>query len=248
MKILVVDHHRLKENSEYGRSDIVNPHLFKIPEYLNPPTAYLAYLICDNLDWVGALGVVADKGHPSCPNFLKQMQKKYDVDFEVLKNYTNAADVLRDSEYIVTALLEAKIPQDLLKNKKLVAYEDEFRKEVTRLMDIHKEKARFFEDAKLVIYDIDTKYSLRGGIANTLQEKYKGWTVIIGDEQGDHYAMSLRTTSHDVDLVSTIKKSISTLKDAFGGGHAKASGCKVLLKDKERFIETFIRLLNEINT
>jgi uncharacterized protein (UPF0218 family)/oligoribonuclease NrnB/cAMP/cGMP phosphodiesterase (DHH superfamily) len=239
MKIMVVDHHRLKKNSDFGRSLIVNPHTFQIPEHLNPPTAYLAYIICNVLDWASALGTVADKGHPSCPEFLDKTSKKYKVDFEKIKDYTNAADVLDDSEYIVTAILNAKKPQDLMQDQKLAAYEKQFSSEVQRLMDLHKQNATFYKDAKLVVYDIETEFSLRGGIANQLQQLYPGWTVIIGDIQGTFYVMSLRTTNNDVDLVKAIRASIIKLRKASGGGHAKASGCKVLLADKEKFISDF---------
>jgi|TARA_Y100000310_G_C20693513_1_gene823927 hypothetical protein len=245
MKIMVVDHHHLRENTDFGRALIINPHLFNIPEILNPATAHLSYIICQVLDWASALGSIADKAHPSCQEFLKKTSKKYNADFEIIKNYTNAADVLRNSEYIVTAILQAKKPQDLMKNAKLVAYEKEFSTEVDRLLQMHKEKAHFYKDAKLVVYDIETKYSLRGGISNKLQQLYKGWTVIIGEEQGKSYAMSLRTSSDSVNLVKTIASAISKLRNATGGGHAKASGCKVLLKDRERFIETFIKLVKE---
>jgi len=67
----------------------------------------------------------------------------------------------------------------------------------------------------------------------------------LGDKQGDYYAMSMRTTSDKVDLVKVIRKSTMSLRKARGGGHAKASGCKVLYKDKEVFLERFIRALHE---
>ncbi|MFH1450737.1 MAG: hypothetical protein ABIF92_02030, partial [archaeon] len=191
------------------------------------------------------LGVVADKGHPSCPDFLEKTSKKYGADFEIIKDYTNAADVLKDSEYIVTALLEAKKPQDLLQNKKLAAYQKEFSSEVSRLMKLHKGKAEFYKDAKLVVYDIDTEYSLRGGIANQMQEIYTDWTVIIGEKQGPNYAMSLRTGAGPVDLVKIIQNSILKLRSASGGGHAKASGCKVLYADRKIFLKNFVNALIE---
>jgi len=245
MKIMVVDHHHLKENADFGRALVLNPHVFNIPEYLNPPTAYLSYIICNVLDWVSALGVVADKGHASCFEFLDRTSKKYGVDFEKLKDYTNAADVMRDSEYIVEALLEAKRPQDIAKNRKLAAYEEEFSAEVKRLLDLHKEKAEFYKDVRLIIYNIETEYSLRGGIANKLQQLYKGWTIVIAEKQGGNYAMSMRTTNEKVDLVKIIGSSTANLKEAAGGGHTKAAGCKVLYKDKGLFTKTFIKTIKE---
>lgn len=243
MQVMVVDHHRMPAALDFGRAHIVNPHIFKIPEQLNPPTAYLSFLICNTLDWVSALGVVADKGHASCPSFLRQMKTKYKADFERIKDYTNAADVMRDSEYIISAVLKAKKPQDLAKNKKLIAYEKEFSAEVSRLVGGHKAKTQFFHDIKLLIYDIETKYSLRGGISNQLQQLYPGWTIIIGEKQGSHYAMSMRTSNNSVDLVQAIKASIANLEDAAGGGHAKASGCKVLYEDKDKFLKSFMRAI-----
>jgi uncharacterized protein (UPF0218 family)/oligoribonuclease NrnB/cAMP/cGMP phosphodiesterase (DHH superfamily) len=247
MKIMVVDHHHLRAGSDFGRALMLNPHVFNIPENLNPPTAYLSYIMCGVLDWASALGVVADKGYASCPEFLEKTARQYKVDFEVIQDYTNATDVMRDSAYIVTAVLNAKTPNDLKKDKKLVAYRDEFLGELNRVVKLHKTKAKFYDDAKLIVYDVETEYPLRGGIANQLQQLYKGWVIIVGQGQNDDYSMSMRTTSDSIDLVKALDMVLPKFKESAGGGHAHASGCKVLFKDRDRFIETFIKALSNFN-
>ena len=241
MKILVVDHHHLYKTN-FGNALVLNPHLFKVPENLVPPTSMLAYNICNVGDWIAAIGILGDKGDFSCKELLESVKKKYpDVDFNYLLELFNSAGSVGESDTAVKILLNSKNPKDTI-IPKLIIYRQKIEEEVQKILKAHKEKARLI-NTDVLFYEISSNYDIRGTIANKLQVLYPNKIIIVGEIEGDMFSMSLRTNRNDVDFPSIIKKSINGLKDSQGGGHSKASGCKVLLKDKEIFLNRFVNLL-----
>lgn len=244
--ILIIDHHIIPADLGFGKSILLNPHNFSVPEKLVAPASYLSYLICQDNDWLAAIGVTADKGFTACKDFLAEMNHTYNKDFTKIAEMVNAADSLGKSDEAVEILVETDTFKDFLENPgSLKEYYDKVSSEVQRVYSEHKQKAKFFEDAKIILYEISSELEIRGTTSNALQKEYPGYIIIIGEPEGKYYSMSLRTMRDDADLVKMIKGSIKGLKKAQGGGHTKACGCKVLLKDRDAFIETFIKLAKQ---
>jgi len=240
MNVLVIDHHRMHAKN-FGKTLVLNPHIFSIPEQWIAPTSWLAYRTARTEDWKAAVGIIGDKGFLQCKEFLKGVKAKYSVDFDKLTDMVNSAFSVRKPEEAVSALLSAKTPEELLKSKKLLSFEKKISEEVERILKAHKKKALFKKN--LIIYDFKSKYAIRGTISNQMQQAYKGQVVVIGEEEGKYYFMSMRTTNRSIDLVPLIKKSMKGFEEARGGGHAQACGCKVLLRDKKRFLGIFTKNL-----
>jgi uncharacterized protein (UPF0218 family)/nanoRNase/pAp phosphatase (c-di-AMP/oligoRNAs hydrolase) len=244
--ILILDHHVIPEDRGFGKSILLNPHIFKVPESLVAPASYLSYIICQDYDWLAAIGITADKGFTACKDFLAGMDKKYKEDFTKIAEMVNASDSLGESDEAVKILVEKDSLKDFLKNPGVLKdYYKKVSTEVQRIYKEHKKKARFYKGQKVLLYEISSELEVRGTISNALQKDYPDHIIIIGEPEGKFYSMSLRTMRDDVNLVSLIKGSIKNLKRAQGGGHTKASGCKVLLKDRNTFIETFIKLAKQ---
>ncbi|MFO7872515.1 MAG: DUF359 domain-containing protein [Candidatus Undinarchaeales archaeon] len=242
MNILILDHHQIFE-TDFGPAQFLNPHLFELPENRIAPTSYLAYKTVEMFDWLASIGVIADRGEVSCPDFLEKVRKKYDVDLDELVDLIESADAAKKSKEALQILLASNEPEDLLENEKLIQYEDLVSLEIEQLIKKHKEDGEWLSDS-VFLYEISSDFEIRGDISNLLQEKYSDKVIIIGEQEGDSFNMSLRTERDDVDFPKAIKKSIKGMKEATGGGHAKASGVKVLVKEKENFLENFIKSLN----
>ena len=244
--ILVLDHHLIPADLGFGKSILLNPHNFNVPEPLVAPASYLSFSICQDYDWLAAIGVTADKGFTSCKSFLAEMDKKYKQDFEKIAEIVNASDSLGESDKAVELLVERESLDDFVKNPgPLKEFYETVYTEVERIYKEHKKGARFYEEQKVIHYEISSELEVRGTISNALQKDYPGYIIIIGEPEGKYYSMSLRTMRDDKNLVKLIKSSIKGLESAQGGGHTKACGCKVLLKDKDTFIETFIKLAKQ---
>lgn len=243
MNVLIIDHHKMFE-TDFGAALYLNPHFFSVPDAYASPTSHLSWQICRNTDWLAAAGVVADKGFLPGQKLLKAVKKKYRrLNLNYLVDLLGAADAKEKAADAVRLLLKIKTPRGMLKSE-FVAWEKEVRKEINRLVDEHKQKALFLANGKVVLYEIKPRFSLRGEISNRVQELYPDKIVVIGEISDDHYLMSFRTVKANVSFPDIIQKAIEGMDGAHGGGHAKAAGCKIRLFDKEKFLERFIRYLN----
>ncbi|MFH1424879.1 MAG: DUF359 domain-containing protein [archaeon] len=239
MNVMVVDHHQVWGDAPFGNALLLNPHLFEVPDTHIAPASYLCYKITQDNDWIAAIGVIGDKGQPQCADFLKKTKSHYKVDFDELTELASAADVVGESDSLVQILLKANGPGDLLKSKELVEYGKTVASELNLLLAAHKKEAKLLAGGKLLVYEMKSELEMRGAVANQLQTHYPDKVIIIAEAEDDEFSMSLRTMRDDFDLVPAIKASIAGLKSAQGGGHAHASGAKVLLKDKETFLQRF---------
>ena len=178
------------------------------------------------------------------PINLSKVSKKYrlaDINYAI--DLLTAADVKERSEAAVKILLKIKRVKELFKSE-LVEMEKEVSREIKRIVDAHRQKALSLDNGKILFYEIKSGLAVRGSISDALQQMYPGKIVIIGEIENTHYALSFGTITANVDFPTLIRKSIENMEGAHGGGHAKAAGCKIKLEDKERFLERFIRYLN----
>ena len=243
MDVLIIDHHKMYE-TDFGKALYLNPHFFNVPDEYTSPTSHLSWQICRNSDWLAAAGVIADKGFLAGNKLLKLVSKKYrKVDFGKIVGLINSADAKEKSNEAVQLLLRMKNPREIFRSK-FAEWEKEVSAEIKRLVSEHKQKALFLANGKVVLYEIKPKFSLRGEISNRLQQLYPGKIVIIGEVSENHYLMSFRTVKAVVSFPDIIKKATENMEGAHGGGHKKAAGCKIRLFDKERFLERFIRQID----
>ncbi len=242
MNVLVVDHHKVFAD-DFGRALYLNPHFFNVPDDYTSPTSFLSWQICRNTDWLAAAGVIADKGFHPAAEFLKKVKAKYTkTNFNYLVNLLNAADAKEKSHEAVQIILKTKNPEDLFKTP-LAEWEKEVRAEISRIVAEHKQKALFIANGRVVLYEIQPKFALRGEISNRIQALYPDKIVIIGEIENEHYLMSFRTVKINISFPDLIQKTIQGMEGAHGGGHAKAAGCKVRLIDKEKFLQRFVESL-----
>ncbi len=243
MNVMIVDHHKMFEN-DFGNALYLNPHFFNVPDDYTSPTSHLSWQICRNSDWLAAAGVIADKGFLAGHKLLKSVSKKYKkVDLGKIVGLINSADAKEKSGEAVQLLLKMKHPREMFRGK-FAEWEKEVSGEIKRLVIEHKQKALFLANGKVVLYEIKPKFSLRGEISNRLQQIYPDKIIIIGEVSENHYLMSFRTVNAKVSFPDMIKKATENMEGAHGGGHKKAAGCKIRLFDKERFLERFIRQID----
>ncbi len=241
MNILILDHHQIFE-TDFGPAEFLNPHLFELSENMIAPTSYLAYKTVEIQDWLASIGVIADRGEVSCPEFLEKVRKKYDADLNELVDLIESADAAKKSKDALQILLSADNPKDLLENEKLNQYKDLVSLEIEQLIKKHEEGGEWLSDS-VFLYEISSDFEIRGDISNLLQEKYSDKVIIIGEQEGDSFNMSLRTEREDIDFPKAIREAIKGMKEAAGGGHAKASGVKVPIKSKEDFLKKFVDII-----
>ncbi len=119
----------------FGKALYLDPCFFNVPENYISTTSFLTWQICNNSEWLAAIGIIADKGTKPAEKFLENVFAKYKkVDFNYLIALLDAADAKEKSAGAVKILLKAKKPNDLIKSE-LVEWEKEVRTEVNRLIN-----------------------------------------------------------------------------------------------------------------
>jgi single-stranded DNA-specific DHH superfamily exonuclease len=246
MHVMVLDHHKVVGSPDFGKTLILNPHLFNIPDNVVGPTSYLSYVICQELDWVAAIGTIADKGFYPAEELLKSVKKRYKVDFERLSQMFEAGAVLRKLAETRDEVRNAESPEELEKSETLISFEKEYLQELERLKKLHESDAEELADGRILLFDFTSEYRVRGMVSNMLQSMYPEKSIIVAEKVGQHYYFSMRAGGQNVDLVEIIKYAIDGLAEANGGGHTKAAGARVMAGDRDKFISGFVEKFKEI--
>ncbi|MAF89201.1 MAG: hypothetical protein CL963_01680 [Euryarchaeota archaeon] len=246
MHVMVLDHHKVVGSPDFGKTLVLNPHLFKLPDEVVGPTSYLAYVICQELDWVAIIGTIADKGFYPAEELLSSVKKRYKVDFERLSQMFEAGAVLRKLAETRDAVRNAESPEEVEKSETLIGFEKEYLQELERLKKLHETDAEELAEGRIILFDFTSEYRVRGMVSNMLQSMYTEKSIIVAEKVGQHYYFSMRAGGQKVDLVKIIKYAIEGLAESNGGGHTKAAGARVMAGDRDKFISGFVEKFKEI--
>ena len=240
-KVGVFGHHRFF-GEDFGQATVVNPLLFHAPENLNPSASYLVYRVTDGPAWLTAVGSIGDRGDGKISELIEQVKDEYELTLEQLKELSatlDSAEAYKDGKapLALEALQECEAPKDLLKPssksaKLLKKYRTEIKTEIERLKIEHTKKAEIF--SRLVIYQVESKFGLKGNIANYLQEEYPNKVILVWSDR-ERIRLSLRTQS-PIDVASLVKKHLKDL-DGKGGGHKPAAGAEIAKPDFPKLLE-----------
>jgi len=253
-KVAVFDHHRVFAG--FPKNIIhVNPNLLNLPQSLNPSAAYIIYRSCKKfskeIDWLAVVGSIGDKGEKKISGLVEEVIQKYKTNFEALRTCAkriDAAEAYRpgSAKVAIAALSECKLPDCLAsgegKNaKKLASWELRVREEINRLVQEHVKNAEFFDNPKLIVYEIKTPYGIKGDVANVLQELYQEYSTLVYSRSKGTVRLSMRSSIADL---SAAIRAATTGIDGKGGGHPRASGAEVAEKDFQKFLNNLkLRLM-----
>lgn len=249
------DHHRVF-NSFPKEIAHVNPNLLNIPQSLNPSTAYLIYRsckkFCKEIDWLAVVGSIGDKGERKIWGLVEEVAQKYKTSFESLRTCAKRIDAAEaykpgSASVAISALSECRFPECLAsgegKNaKKLALWERRVREEINRLVQEHVKNAEFYEEPKLIVYEIRTPHGIKGDVANVLQELYQDYSTLVYTRAKGRVRLSMRSSI--TDLSAAIRDATAGI-DGTGGGHPRASGADIAEKDFQKFLNNLkLRLMD----
>jgi single-stranded DNA-specific DHH superfamily exonuclease len=268
-KILIIDHHQSKKNLNRNRNIVhANPFFWKsrIASF-RYASSKVAFDICnkvtniDDLDWLAGLGIINDYSGKSWKSFLNRIYKKHpylkgkdNYSFENKLGYI--AHIITSGYYSkrrsgkmgYDACLKAETPLDIIKTrsasaKKLKKMYNKVEKEIQSIMKNWRKKAEIFENKKLIILKLETRFSIQSTIATKVSIKKPDHTVVVAKKTGKKIHVSFRRQDRKVNCGELAAAAIRGLKNANGGGHAPAAGGKIMANDWNKFKEKIIRLL-----
>jgi len=238
-KTAVFDHHKIFADT--GDLLIVNPCKASIPDTMNPSASYVAWRACgtEETGWLAAVGAIGDKGENKIGELLEETKARYGISMEELKKCAQILDAAEAYEpggagEVVGTLMECGGPTDLLqgeepKIKELRGKKEKIEAEIERLADEYAGKS----NETLIAYGIETKYGIKGDVANILQERYPHKIVLVYVEKKGQVRLSMRTNL-DADTATAIKKALGP--QGRGGGHPKAAGAEMPKGEFEGFL------------
>ena len=239
-KIAIFDHHKLF--TDIGNLLIVNPCKANIPDTLNPSASYVAWRACgdEKTAWLAVIGAIGDKGEKKIGALLEETKARYGISMEQMRKCAQMLDAAEAYEpgganIVVSALMRCGGPKDLLEGnwpeiQELRGKKEKIEAEIQRIADEYQGNA----NQKLIAYGIETKYGIKGDVANVLQERYPHKIVLIYVEKNGQIRLSMRTNI-DADIATAIKKALGP--HGRGGGHPKASGAEMPKEEFDGFLE-----------
>ena len=262
MKILIIDHH-IPERQD----GVVycNPRIYEPKIYL--PVSYITYKIFEKMIeskdtmWISAVGVLGDHGAESCddlfkelkvlnPEIIGEVELKDDTLYDnstvgLLTKIIDSGRVVagkKGSEFVCNTLVKVKDYSEILDSRTkeariLLKWYDVSRKEFEKLKVDFKKNNRLL-GRNVLFYDFDSKLRLKSTLATAVGNSYHNKIIVIGQEVGKYFDISLRKGKNvKVDLAKLVKEARKNIPDSVGGGHPEASGARVLVKYKEKFLE-----------
>lgn len=253
-KVAVFDHHR--SFSGFPRDIVhVNPNLLCLPQSLNPSASYLIYRsckkFCKEIDWLAVVGSIGDKGEKKIVGLVEEVANRYGTSFEVLRTCAKRIDAAEaykpgGAGIALAALSECRLPGCFAsgsgKNaKKLASWEKRVREEINRLVQEHTKNAEFYEEPKLIVYEIRTPYGIKGDVANVLQELYQDYSTLVYTRAKGRVRLSMRSSI--TDLASAVREATVGIEGT-GGGHPRASGADIAESGFQKFLNNLkLRLM-----
>jgi single-stranded DNA-specific DHH superfamily exonuclease len=248
-KIIIIDHHQVQKDMNSGVVANLNSSFWqkKIPshKYCTSKIVYdlaSSFMDVDDMDWLAALGIINDKAEGAWEDFLNGVYGRVRISPRQLETVNNmissSYQFSKNKDLMVSfdACLEAISPFDILNARtenarRLKAFYDVIQGEIESIVKNWREKAEIDEEKKLIILEIDTKFSISSTISTILSFDNPHYTVMVARKSKSGVSISLRRQDKKVDCSKLAKKLIAGLENASGGGHVPAAGIKIMGKD-----------------
>ncbi len=252
--ILVVDHHANYTEFENKNIIIYKPQLFCNIPSSSYSTAKLAYDVvrdlvkADDLDWLAAIGLIADIATQPWTEWLNEVFYKYRIDmkedfFETVLG--KAASTINSAEVYDKKLVticydlfyKATRPEDIIKSK-LNRYREIIQAELDKHIEKFAKEAAEYGD--MLIYPMQSKYELQGPLSTLICLKYPHNTIIIINTNA-HVRVSARRCDQKISAGKLMEQLVNGFHGASAGGHAKSAGARFDKKYLNEFKKRVIK-------
>ncbi len=269
-KVLIIDHHQIHKNLNKFKNIIhVNPFFWK--SKIRPSkyaSSKIVFDICskttniEDLDWLAGLGIINDCVGAAWKEFLDKIYKKYPslkgknlYSFDNKLGYINHLITsgyyhsgVKGGEIGYETYLKSESPLDIIKLKtasarKLRKMYDEVEGEIQDTIKNWRKKAKIIENKKLIILELNTKFSIKSPISTKISMIVPNYTVIVARKRDNKTHISFRRNDGKINCSELAIMTTKNLKNASGGGHIPAAGAVIMTKDWNKFKDNVIRFL-----
>jgi single-stranded DNA-specific DHH superfamily exonuclease len=239
--ILIIDHHTFQKDMNSTNTVFLNANGFA--------ASYLCYYLfskiknLEQFDWLIVCAALSDWECFLNSRWMGQVYRKYE------ENYVPAEANLKTgrfwemqstlSLFLIYYLDNLTIAYDFIKDigsvVELGKYSKIVQKEIEKCIVGFEDEKEVYGD--IYFWIIRSKFVVKGQVLNEVSFRIKDKTLIIARREGAIYQMSARRQDGKVDLPSFLRNVVQGFKGALAGGHLKAAGCNISVKDIDEFRE-----------
>ncbi len=258
-RLCLIDHHELIDPDGFV---YINPKMWGDTTYT--PASFLVYRIfrmfIEKYDWLSAVGLVGDSGGKENSEFVKKTAERYDVklgkdEYMYDNSFGDAASMVgamtnvygrSGAEEALGIAIMCESLASLLSNNTLVTVNNIVNDELRKLNEEFEAKKEKY--GIIYFFEMDPKYKRYGStLVTTLSFRpdYYG-NILVFMTKINHKLMRLNIRANGVEirLPDVLREIFKKIKGE-GGGHNKASGGSINLKDREEFKKLFILEVNK---
>ncbi|MEA3229398.1 MAG: DHHA1 domain-containing protein [archaeon] len=266
IKCLMIDHHVPREYMFPEECVYANPQL----SGKTMPCCAFVYDICNKITdseenlWIACVGTIEDYGACDRKDIIEACMKKYpelfekkkidnaqlfDTSFGLVGKIIGTAPTWaswQGAELATKVLLEIDSPRDFLglENDHVRMMYEKFgvvEREVKKVTKMFEKENKV--DGRVRTFSFSSDYGIKSKVSTIVSSGYEKDVVAIIEENNKYASVSFRNQSGDFDLNSIIGQCLSGLEGK-GGGHRKAAGAVVLIKDFPVFMDRFKKKVN----
>ena len=198
------------------------------------PASYECFLNFgrDEVCWIGAVGCVGDsQPNASLEERVKKRFGKVDLQKAsfMIEAYRSKNGTASMGLVVEKLLAYRENPNGFCSDPEFMGVYEEVEKEIKRILASNVER-----DGKMLVVKFASPYAIKSQLSNIFMKKYPDKVVLMAQQGGGGYRISLRQEVQVVDF-SAIMPSLIKGLDASGGGHPKASGAAVSNDDFPEF-------------
>lgn len=253
-EICIIDHHQFSEDLNSDKTVFLNSR--ELSSSNNGFCAtYLSYYLfskiqtLEKFDWLVACASISDWLYFENASWIKVISKKYSGDFIIGDDgFIVKSGKFWDLQFKINLLIiyfkgDLRKAFDLLTNELIKDFStvEKYSSEVQVYLDevlgkFEKEKV---ESGDRIYFEFDPKFNVGSLVSNIVSGKIMDKTIIIGKNNGEIFSFSARRQDGGEDLNQLLINVVKNFENASGGGHFKAAGGHVQMKDKKKLLELF---------
>jgi len=250
--LLIIDHHIAEQDLNSDKTVFLNNGDSEMC------AAYTCYYLfskiqdLSKLDWLVACASISDFCYDSIYGWMKQVANKYGEEFSGGMAEKIMKGKLWDLQWIISLALiyfkdtekvYDKIGAGFGETGDLKKYSDEVQKDFENALKDFENKKKILNGG--YFWEVNTKFDIKSILVNWISGEQKDKVYIFAAPKNNEYLLSIRRQDGKLDMSRLLKKIVEGFEGASAGGHFKAAGGYVNMKDREVL---FKRLMHGIVT
>ena len=242
-KILYIDHHQ--KDTEI--SDFILELRAPADKYI--PASRTCQELTEIKPWLGVAGTIADIGYkyPENDEYINTFLKENDISlnkFEKEIVHPIIAFLIYFREDLPKAFEILKEINDFNKIESIKQYANEVETEIQ--IKVKAFEAEHEKIGDIYFYYLESKFRIKSVVGSNIGLNNPEKTLILATPiSNERLNLSFRDQAGKIDMSQMANETTKNLEDATGGGHKRAAGGTILVKDLEKFKQNIRNYIKE---